>query len=85
VSEANPLDRFLMARFWRMAMTDKEQKVLNLIGECGGSDGGHRKQWMLEASLCVDLTGDDYEQWLAEWQDGEDGAETYLWDEGIAP
>jgi hypothetical protein len=84
VSEANPLDRFVMARFWRMAMTEKEQKVLNLIGEWGGIDGGHHKQWLLD-QLVRELTGDDYEKWLAEWQDGEDGAETYLWDEGIAP
>jgi len=31
------------------------------------------------------LTGDGYNAWVEEYQLGEDGPETYIWDEGIAP
>lgn len=27
----------------------------------------------------------EYQEWLAAYQDGEDGPETYSWDEGIPP
>ena len=64
-------------------MTDKEQKALDLITEWGGIDGGHHKQWLLDQ--LVQCLSDDYEKWVREYQNGEDGEETYLWDEGIAP
>jgi hypothetical protein len=31
------------------------------------------------------LSGDDYEKWVADYEQGEDGRHTYSWDEGIAP
>ena len=27
----------------------------------------------------------EYQEWVREWCDGEDGPDTYEWDEGIAP
>lgn len=65
-------------------ITLKEQKVLDLIKNWGGIDGGHHKQWLLD-QLVRELTGEGYETWVAEYQNGEDGPETYCWDEGIAP
>jgi len=65
-------------------MTDKELKVLELIFEFGGIDGGHHKQWLLD-SIVRELAGDSYEQWVAKWNNGEDGPDTYSWDKGIAP
>jgi hypothetical protein len=64
-------------------MSDKEQKALDLIGEWGGIDGGHHKQWLLDQ--LVRVLADDYRAWVVEYQDGEDGEDTYEWDEGIAP
>ena len=68
--------------------TQKEEsgceKALNLIFQYGGIDGAHHKQWLLDQIVRV-LKEDDYEQWVKEYQEGEDGPKTYLWDRGIAP
>lgn len=61
----------------------KEQQALEFIMEWGGIDGGHHKQWVLDQ--VVRILCDDYDAWVREAMDGEDGPETYLWDEGIAP
>ncbi len=50
----------------------------------GGIDGGHHKQWVIDQMLRI-LLGDDYEREIAEYKSGEDGPETYEWDEGVAP
>lgn len=65
-------------------MADNREQVLDLIIQYGGIDGAHHKQWLLDQIVRI-LTGDGYENWVAEYQDGEDGPETYEWDEGIAP
>jgi hypothetical protein len=73
-------------------MDDKEkiETDINLIGQYGGIDGGHHKQWVLDQVVRV-LLGDEYNSWLAmmrgEWRE-ENGVYEYEyddWDEGIAP
>lgn len=59
------------------------QKALDLIEEWGGIDGGHHKQWLLD-QLVRELSP-DYEQWVKDYESGEDGPHTYEWDKGIAP
>jgi excisionase family DNA binding protein len=68
----------------RSKVADNREQVLDLITQYGGIDGAHHKQWLLDQIVRI-LTGDGYENWVAEYQDGEDGPETYEWDEGIAP
>jgi len=63
---------------------DQKQRALDLIAQYGGIDGGHHKQWLLDQTVRI-LAGDNYDDWVGEWQDGEDGPETYIWDTGIAP
>jgi hypothetical protein len=58
-------------------------KIIDLIGEYGGIDGAHHKQWLLDQILRVAL--DNYGDWVGEYCDGEDGPNTYEWDTGIAP
>lgn len=65
-------------------MESKLKEILDLISDYGGIDGSHHKQWLLDR-IVRELTGDDYEKWVAEWEDGEDGPQTYKWDTGIAP
>ena len=64
-------------------MEEKIEKALDLIFQYGGIDGGHHKQWVLDG--LVKILADDYEKWVTEYNDGEDGPNTYEWDEGIAP
>ena len=67
-------------------MSDKEtiDKAIDMILDWGGIDGGHHKQWTLDQTLRV-LAGDRYDDLIKDWESGEDGPETYKWDEGIAP
>lgn len=54
------------------------------IAENGGVDGADHKMWVIDQMVHA-LTGEDYAQWVSEYEDGEDGPETYEWDTGIAP
>lgn len=63
---------------------DRVTLALDLIGGYGGIDGSHHKMWVLDQAARI-LAGDGYEAWAAEQRDGEDGPDTYEWDEGIAP
>lgn len=61
-------------------------EALELIHSYGGIDGAHHKQWVLDQvvrKLCD--SEESYEAWVSEYQDGEDGPDTYEWDVGIAP
>ena len=46
--------------------------------------GAHHKQWVID-QMARTLTGDRYSEWIADRGWGEDGPDTYGWDEGIAP
>jgi len=59
-------------------------EALALLHQHGGTDGGHHKQWLLDQILRA-LTGDGYDAWVKDYSNGEDGPQTYEWDEGIAP
>ncbi len=50
----------------------------------GGIDGVHHKQWVIDQMLRI-LAGEGYEQLIKDAKDGEDGPDTYDWDEGIPP
>ena len=65
-------------------MTEKEYAALELIGQYGGVDGSHHKDWVLDQVARI-LAGEGYEDWIKVLRDGEDGPETYGYNEGIAP
>ena len=60
------------------------EKALYIIRRFGSIDGDHHKAWVLDQAVRV-LTGENYPEFVAEAKAGEDGPETYGWDEGIAP
>ncbi|MCP4649567.1 MAG: hypothetical protein GY853_05750 [PVC group bacterium] len=60
-------------------------RVIDFIYMWGGIDGGHHKQWVLDQILRILMTEDIYKKWIAAFCDGEEGPNTYSWDEGIAP
>ncbi len=64
-------------------MEEKIKKALDLIMDYGSIDGGHHKQWILDQ--VVRILVDDYQSWIDAHNQGEDGPNTYEWDEGIAP
>lgn len=66
-------------------LNDRINKALEMA-EAGAFDGAHHKMWVIDQMVRI-LCGSDeaYEKWVTDFCDGEDGPETYWWDEGIAP
>ena len=67
-----------------MTPEEKIETAIDLGFDYGDIDGGHHKMWVIDQMLRV-LAGDKYESLLADAKNGEDGPDTYGWDEGIAP
>lgn len=67
-------------------MDEKEriELALEIAASYGQIDGSHHKAWVIDQMVRA-LTGDGYKKFVAENCDGEDGPDTYQWDEGIAP
>lgn len=62
----------------------KIKEALRLALEFSGYDGDHHKAWAIDQMVRV-LAGDYYSEFVALYEIGEDGPNTYKWDEGIAP
>ena len=60
------------------------QAAIDLAVQYGGIDGGHHKAWVIDQMVRT-LAGDNYAEVVRKAKDGEDGPETYDWNEGIAP
>lgn len=63
---------------------ERVQAAMEIATVYGWFDGAHHKAWTIDQMLRV-LAGDDYANLIREMCDGNDGAQTYTWDEGIAP
>lgn len=62
----------------------EREEALAVAFRFGGIDGEHHKAWVIDQMVRA-LTGDGYAAWVAAAKEGEDGPETYEWDEGVAP
>lgn len=62
----------------------KIAEAIDMVLENGGYDGCHHKQWVLDQTLRI-LCGEGYDEVIQKYCEGEDGFDTYVWDEGIAP
>jgi hypothetical protein len=65
--------------------TDAEriELALGVLSQDGQVDGDHHKAWVIDQ--IVRLLAPDYGTWITRYKDGEDGPDTYGWDEGTAP
>lgn len=63
---------------------DRCKKAIEMAVQHGGHDGDHHKTWCIDQMVRI-LAGDDYLRVVAEACEGEDGPNTYDWDEGIPP
>lgn len=81
---AGPRDHWLILA-GPVPETDAEriELALHVLGSFGQEDGSHHKAWVVDQ--VVRYLASDYDAWIAEYRDGEEGPETYEWDEGIAP
>lgn len=55
--------------------------ALDIAHRHGGTDGAQHKAWVLDQMVRA-LTGPGYAQWVSAHKAGEDGPDTYTWDEG---
>lgn len=62
----------------------KIETALQIARRYGGIDEAHHKAWVIDQMVRA-LTGPDYDAWVRVGRAGENGPETYDWDEGIAP
>ena len=65
-------------------MNEKEGKIIDIIYQYGGTDGEHHKQWVIDQIVRL-INGENYTGWVANYEFGEDGPNTYKWEKGIAP
>lgn len=67
-----------------MSSSQRIGKAIELAVQYGGIDGSHHKMWVIDQMIRI-LAGDDYQKIIADACDGEDGPNTYDWDEGTPP
>lgn len=69
-----------------MSEDPRIQQAIDMAVRYGGIDGAHHKDWVIDQMVRI-LAGDKerYQQIVADAKDGEDGPDSYEWDEGIAP
>ena len=60
------------------------KSALDVAFQYGGIDGAHHKMWVIDQMVRC-LADVEYQAWVRKAQAGEDGPDTYEWDEGIAP
>lgn len=63
---------------------DDASLALSILLEYGQTDGSHHKLWVIDQAVRA-LAGPYYDELITAYKAGEDGPETYEWDEGIAP
>ena len=60
------------------------RQALQILMHYGAMPGERQKAWVID-QLARILAGDSYEMVVAEATSGEDGPQTYEWDDGVAP
>lgn len=63
---------------------ERIEAALDVISRHGSTDGAHHKQWVIDQVVRA-LTGHKYDEWVAAQKAGDDGPETYEWEEGTPP
>jgi hypothetical protein len=64
----------------------KIAKALDIADRYGTADGAHHKMWVIDQMVRL-LCGNkrEYIRWIAKHSKGDDGPNTYSWDEGVPP
>jgi hypothetical protein len=62
-----------------------DKAALDTAVSYGQIDGSHHKSWVIDQMVRAIVGEDRYKEFVILYKDGEDGPETYTWDEGIAP
>ena len=68
----------------RVGLLTREEKAIEIAVRYGGIDGEHHKAWVIDQMVRA-LAGDRYAEIVRDAKAGDDGPDTYDWDEGVAP
>lgn len=84
-----------------MENNQKIKNAIECLMHCGQFDGSHHKMWTIDQAIRILCGGEfdeayscskygtepteEYIKLIEAYKAGEDGPNTYLWDEGIAP
>lgn len=75
----------LQAELWAMSKYLKRSiEAMEVARDYSQIDGAHHKAWVIDQMVRV-LAGDEYAAFVKTYKAGEDGPDTYDWDEGVAP
>lgn len=58
--------------------------ALKVAFQYGQIDGEHHKAWVID-QMCRCLLGDEYEDWVIFYENGDENGYEYEWEAGIAP
>lgn len=78
------LDKDLDKVLDNLKLSVKEREVVDILLQYGDVDGAHHKMWVIDQAVRK-IAGEHYDEVIYAANYGEDGANTYNWDEGIAP
>ena len=67
-----------------MSNEEKIIESLKIALKYAGYSGSHHKSWVLDQMVRI-LAGDQYDAIITNYKKGDDGPETYYWQEGIGP
>jgi hypothetical protein len=67
-----------------VAKKTASKKALKAIEKWGNIEGDHHKQWLID-QIVRELTGENYNTWVNEWENVNKGQISCKWDTGIAP
>lgn len=67
-----------------MELAKRIKDALEVARKYGGTDEGHHKAWVIDQMVRA-LTGEQYDAFVVDAKQGEDGPDTYEWDKGVAP
>jgi hypothetical protein len=60
------------------------ERALEIADDHAGHGEAHHKAWVIDQML-REILGEEYQEWITEWEFGGHGPRTYEWDKGIAP
>jgi hypothetical protein len=67
-----------------MSRAEKIERALQFASKYGFIEGDHYKMWVIDQMVRA-LKGDQYNEWVRLQKEGEEGPDTYEWDEGTPP
>lgn len=72
------------ARYGGLEAVDSIAESVELAVRYGQIDGAHHKAWVID-QMVRKLTGPEYADVVRRAKAGENGPDTFAWDEGVAP